>query len=273
MKDFSRIGALLVIALIAASGTPALAKKCPPDSVKVGQVCVDTYEASVWQIPATNTSLITKVQKGKAVLADLTAGGATEIMVGAGASGPIFPPTFPANGNWTAPVYAVSITGVEPTGCVTWFQAAQACRLSGKRLLTNAEWQDAAAGTADPGGSPGPMDCNTNGFLVPDIVVNTGSRTNCKSSWGVFDMVGNLAELVADWVPLSTACPGWGGFSSDAQCFAGADTVSTRGPGVLYRGSDYHGGGIFSINSLGSRSPSEAETPACFVGFRCGRNL
>jgi hypothetical protein len=30
----------------------------------------------------------------------------------------------------------VSIPGVLPTTCTTWFQAEQACRLSGKRLLT-----------------------------------------------------------------------------------------------------------------------------------------
>jgi formylglycine-generating enzyme required for sulfatase activity len=28
--------------------------------------------------------------------------------------------------------------------------------------------------------------------------VNTGSRASCKSSWGVFDMVGNVLEWVAD---------------------------------------------------------------------------
>jgi hypothetical protein len=52
--------------------------KCPPDSVKVGNVCVDKYEASVWQIDPTNRSLVNKVQQGKATLADLTKGGATE---------------------------------------------------------------------------------------------------------------------------------------------------------------------------------------------------
>src|SRR5262249_18835694 len=53
------------------------AGKCPPDSVKVGNVCIDTYEASVWQIAPSNTSLVKLVQAGKATLAKLTAGGAT----------------------------------------------------------------------------------------------------------------------------------------------------------------------------------------------------
>jgi hypothetical protein len=38
-------------------------------------------------------------------------------------------------------VYALSIPGVQPSTCITWFQANQACLLSGKRLLTNREWQ------------------------------------------------------------------------------------------------------------------------------------
>jgi len=49
---------------------------------------------------------------------------------------------------------------VLPSGCITWFQANQACLLSGKRLLTNREWQGAAASTPDPGTDNGTTDCN-----------------------------------------------------------------------------------------------------------------
>ena len=59
--------------------SPVHAGKCPPDSVKVGNVCIDTYEASVWQIAPSNTKLVRKVEAGKATLADLTGGGATEV--------------------------------------------------------------------------------------------------------------------------------------------------------------------------------------------------
>jgi hypothetical protein len=111
----------------------------------VGNNCIDTYEASVWQIPLSNTSLVKKVQQGKATLADLTAGGATQLSPTSSCS-PGYPANFPNNGNWTpvlgsnppSPgVYAVSIPGVHPSACITWFQANQACLLSGKRLLTN----------------------------------------------------------------------------------------------------------------------------------------
>src|SRR2546426_7766791 len=74
--------------------------KCPPDSVKVGNACVDTYEASVWQIDPANKSLVTKVQKGKATLADLTGGGATQLSPSSSCA-PGFAANFPADGNWT----------------------------------------------------------------------------------------------------------------------------------------------------------------------------
>ena len=67
-------------AVFLAAGVPVGAGtlKCPPDSVKVGNNCIDTYEASVWQIdPVANKKLVDKVQAGKATLADLTKGGAT----------------------------------------------------------------------------------------------------------------------------------------------------------------------------------------------------
>jgi formylglycine-generating enzyme required for sulfatase activity len=182
-----------------------------------------------------NKGLIAKIQKGTATLANLQAGGATQISVG-GSCSPAFPATFPENGQWTQPLYAVSIPGVQPTNCATWFQAQQACGNSRKRLPSNAEWQLAVAGTPDPGPDNGTTDCNTSSVLD---VVNTGSRSSCKSSWGAYDMVGNLAEWVADWAPLSTTCPSWGAFSNDIQCFAGASIAANNGPGALVRGGDF----------------------------------
>lgn len=259
----------VVIAAPAFAGTLPIISKCPPDAVLVGQTCVDTYEASVWSIPnptTTNKGLVKKVLKGKVKLADLTAAGATEISLSSSCS-PAFPGTFPANGQWTTPLYAVSIAGVRPTACVTWFQAEEACALSGKRLLTNQEWQRAVAGSPDPGPDNGTTDCNT---TTAGDAVNTGSRSSCKSSWGAFDMVGNVDEWVADWVPLSTfTCPGWGGFSNDFMCLSGAQDVA-GGPGALIRGGGYDGGasaGPLAVHGLVRPSVSGGDV----VGFRCGR--
>src|SRR5262245_27394669 len=70
----------------------AVRLKCPRDSVKVGNVCIDTYAESVWQIPLPNKSLISAVLAGKATLADLTAGGATQL-----SPSPSCSPGYPAN--------------------------------------------------------------------------------------------------------------------------------------------------------------------------------
>ena len=111
--------ALLALACAAVLAAPAaaspLSKRCPPDAVKVGTTCIDKYEARVWQIPdptGVHRSLVTKLKKGKATLADLTAAGATQL--GCPIPHTAYPPSFPADGNWTAPVYAVSVPGVLP---------------------------------------------------------------------------------------------------------------------------------------------------------------
>ena len=71
---------------------------CGRDSVPVGPVCVDKYEASVWEVPPANTRLIKKIKNGRATLADLTAGGATQVSPSDSCS-PAFPSTFDLTGN------------------------------------------------------------------------------------------------------------------------------------------------------------------------------
>ena len=149
------------LALAVAAPAPAKTLRCAPDAVKVGTTCVDKFEASVWSIPPSNTSLVKRVQAGKATLAELQAAGAVQLgctLVVYGHTA--YPVTFPDNGNWvpvpgsnppSPGVFAASVAGTKPSACTSWFQAVQACAASGKRLLTNEEWQRAAAGTPDPG--------------------------------------------------------------------------------------------------------------------------
>lgn len=198
---------LLLLSTGAAWAAPARVR-CPSDSVAVGPVCVDRYEASVWQVPEGNKKLINKIRRGEVTLAQLLAGGATQVnaMTEETCASVSYPSTFPYDGNWTEPLYAVSVPGVLPTTCTSWFQAEQTCRLSGKRLLTNADWQAAAAGTPDPGiHDDGATTC----AVASPFGVLTGSRTHCRSVWGVHDMVGNAWEWVAEWGEMATGCGFW----------------------------------------------------------------
>jgi formylglycine-generating enzyme required for sulfatase activity len=149
-----------------------------------------------------------------------------------------------------------------PSASTTWFQAQQAAGNSGKRLLTNAEWQMAAAGTPDPGTDNGATDCNIGSTFD---VADTGSRSNCKSRFGAFDMVGNLWEWVADWVPLATDCV-TSLFADDINCLAGAST--TAGPGALIRGGSFNGGSGAGVFAVGDLEPSFAVS---IFGFRAAR--
>jgi len=254
------VGLMLGLAASASAGE----EKCSPDSVAVGPVCIDKYEASVWE--TTNPLLIKLIKAGRATLDELLAAGAVQRGVASDDYGAGCPDT----GNGCKDFYAVSIPGVTPSSFLTWFQAAATARNSGKRLPTNQEWQAAALGTPDPGESAaGAADCNTkNGAALNfDAVVPTGSRANCVSDLGAFDMVGNLWEWVAEWVPLSTTCV-TPLFASDLNCLAGAST--TAGPGALIRGGFFDNGstgaGVFAV--FGDSPPTRADNG---IGFRAAR--
>jgi len=141
---------------------------CAPDSVRVAGVCLDRVEASIWRLPPGATELVDSIRNGTVTLEGLTTAGAFQLGdVDGFLCGPgDYPSTFPRTGAWTEPLYAVALPGVVPSRCVTWFQAQQACALSGKRLPTNAEWQLAATGTPDPGADDGSTTCAVGGTVV-----------------------------------------------------------------------------------------------------------
>lgn len=216
--------------------------------VKVGSFCIDKYEDSVWSSPRGGTQY--------------------------GVSSDDYPCN--DNGQNCSNIYARSVAGAKPAGYITWFQAQQALANSGKRLPSNAEWQETVRGTPDAVPKPnGTTDCNTGDAGTPfgtGTLVATGSRSSCVSDWGAYDMVGNLNEWVADWVPSSNACNGWGAvgnFSSDdTMCLAGAST-SARAPGALVRGNDFGGhlsAGPFTVYGL---NPPQSSNQ--YVGFRGAR--
>jgi len=256
---------VLLASTAGAQGAKPLTK-CAADAVVSGTVCMDKFEASVWRVAGPtgiNKGLVKKIQQGKATVADLAKGGATQL----GVASDDYAPCANNGQNCTDDIYAVSVVGVTPSLRMTWFQAQAACENARKRLPSNAEWQAAVAGTPDPGPDNGPPDCNTASALV---AVTTGSRSSCKSARGAFDMVGNLSEWVADWVPQSTGCGTWStGVSPtlDAQCLAGAATMGE--PGALLRGGSFFDGSVAGPLAVrGGREPSRAGID---IGFRCAR--
>ncbi len=238
---------------------------CPADAVVSGTGCMDKYEASVWRVPnptTLNSDLVRKIKSGVATVADLAAGGATRL--GTGGGGNEYAPCVKSGQNCANDIYAVSLPGVTPSAVITWFQAQQACTNAGKRLPSSAEWQAAATGTPAPGSDNGTTDCNTSSTRA---AVPTGSRSRCVSSRGAFDMVGNLYEWVAEWVPRSTTCVLWSagiGPTSD-QCLA--DAATTGEPGALLRGGDFaRTSGPLSVYGIVGPSRLFVST-----GFRCVR--
>jgi hypothetical protein len=221
-----------------AQGPPGSAPACQGNGsgdtmVAAGAVCIDKFEASIWTAP-----------EG-----------------GAQITGPI---PCDANGQDCNNIFARSVPGVAPRADISWFQAQQALANVGKRLPSNAEWQQAVAGTPDPGAAPGAEDCNTNSAGP----VATGSLANCISRFGANDMVGNVAEWVGDWLQRSTCSGSWGAFSDDLQGICGAATAGA--PTALFRGGNFDAAalaGPFAVQGLGEVSTGAGD----FLGFRGAR--
>lgn len=245
-----------------------LCKKGDDEVVKVGvdgsAFWIDRHEASVWTAPegpATGMQLFTN--------ADDTSAG------------------FPKNGQVTSPLYALSVTGVVPGRNITWFQSAEACRASGKRLPLGDEWLAAARGTRDPGANDGfaSNKCNTQGATARSTGLALGPAVDasCVSDWGAEDMIGNVWEWTSEW----HAAPSMSG-STDAYSWPDPPNATFNGdsnwnissyaffngllyvqgmPAVAARGSNWSSGvgaGVFAL-SLTQSPASHGPT----IGFRC----
>lgn len=226
--------------------------------VKVGKgrsaFWIDRYEASVWSQPDGSGQQL-------------------------GAASDDLPQAFPKNGQYTAPLYAVSKKATTPSRYVTWFQAQAACRLSGKRLSTRDEWLEAVRGTADPGANGG-----TGGVCVTQGTGprTTGSGTACKSRWGAEDMIGNVMEWTDEWYaglgqptapnqpwPQATVDYGNDGtWNITSSAFPGAGVPPVAGiPSAAARGGDW--GDVVRAGAFALFLNSAPSSSGPNIGFRC----
>jgi sulfatase modifying factor 1 len=165
-------------------------------------------------------------------------------------------------------VRAISETDVLPRGYISGTQAEEACNRSGKRLCKPTEWRNACMGpkhvTYGYSATNEPRRCNDHGrspmgvlyagqnlgerdvwdwdrMNAPELnqvegtLARTGSHPGCTNDYGVYDMVGNLHEWVAD--PDGTF---QGGYYLDTQINGEGCTYRTTAHAVWYH--DYSTG-------------------------------
>lgn len=178
----------------------------------------------------------------------------------------------------------VSVPGVAPWVNVPEHQALALCAKAGKRLPSNGEWYRAAFGTPDDAkGMQSTCALDHVGATAADP---TGSHASCVSSYGAYDMVGNVWEWVDATSDNSSfeqrTLPGEG-YVIEADANGVPVAVGTSSPSF---GNDYFfidpsgvkgmfRGGFWSMNEKAGIFTVNASIPTTFVGnavgFRCAR--
>ena len=155
-----------------------------------------------------------------------------------------------------------------PVTYVSWFGAKAYCEWADRRLPTEAEWEKAATWDEKkqikfvyPWGDS--IDCSQANYGSKDCVGDTtavGSYKNGQSSYGAYDMAGNVWEWVADW--------------SDSRYYHSSPVSNPIGPSSgEYR--VLRGGSLFDL-AINVRSTARyGHVPAhtyVDIGFRCARD-
>ncbi len=168
--------------------------------------------------------------------------------------------------------------GKHPINCVDQSQAKTYCKWRGKRLPTEAEWEKAARGGCElytkdcakqtptfPAGNDTPTCKNTVMFgnksgCDKGTTAPVGVKSAGKSPYGVYDMAGNVWELVSDWYA--------------ADYYANSPTVNPKGPAsgssIVLRPGGFRD--KWFKQRAGDRNWGGADYASVEVGFRCAKD-
>ena len=182
-----------------------------------------------------------------------------------------------------------------PVVNISWYEAEAFARYAGKRLPSEAEWEKAARGTDGriyPWGNKFDktrLNCAESKIEKPTPVAKYPQGI---SSYGCFDMAGNVWEWTADWFdsqyyrsapdrdpqgPAKAEDKPFFGRPEDVgvsiyelePAAAGSSTLSDC---KVLRGGSWNGGGVIHIRCA-NRDYDEPDYRNDTIGFRCARSL